>query len=343
MQFRTIINSRVFLKLLTIIIPLAFILALNIPVIRYAFSIIVISFIVSYILSPAVKYLVKNKMNKKAATLFLIFMFLVIFVAIVSILIPSIIMETTGAQKEFETISELIKNIESEISQFTKNKDSIFLIQELYSNIQNFVSTSLIVLLNYIMSIGENIVGLSVVPVITYYIIVDGEELIGIILKFFPVVVRNSIKLFWKDIDKVLRRYIYSQFLLSAFVFIFTFAALYVLNIKYALLLSILNGIFNIIPIFGPIIGTVPALLIAFIMSPYKALYVFIAYFIIQQVEADVIAPKITGETINIHPVVVIILILIGQKIGGVFGMIVCVPIAAIVKIIYEDINYYFF
>jgi len=78
-------------------------------------------------------------------------------------------------------------------------------------------------------------------------------------------------------------------------------------------------------------------------MSPYKALYVFIAYLIIQQIEANIIAPKITGETINIHPVVIILLILIGQKIGGVFGMIVCIPIAAMIKIIYEDINYYFF
>lgn len=342
MQFKTLINNKVFLKLLIVIAPIIFILALNISVIKYAFSIILISFIVSYILNPAVNYLVKNKMNRKAATLFLLFMFLVVFIAIVSILVPSIIMETTGAQKEFDVISDLIKNIEKEISKFT-NQDSILLIQDLYTSIKGFVSSSFMSLLNNIMSIGENIVSFSVVPVIAYYIIVDGEELIGIVLKLFPVSIRNSVKLFWKDIDKVLRRYIYSQFILSAFVCIFTFAILYMLDIKYALLLSLLNGVFNIIPIFGPIIGAVPALLIAFIMSPYRALYVLIAYFIIQQIEADIIAPKITGETINIHPVVIILLILVGQKIGGVFGMIICVPIAAIIKIIYEDINYYFF
>ncbi|MCL2323908.1 MAG: AI-2E family transporter [Oscillospiraceae bacterium] len=343
MQFRTLMNSKILIRVLTIIIPIILIVALNIPVIKYAFSIIIISFIISYILTPAVNYLVKNNMNKKAATLFLLFAFLVIFSAIVSILIPSIIMETTGAQKEFDVINELLKNIENEISKFTKNEESVFIIQEIYTNVKSFVSASLAALINSIMSFGKNIVGLTVVPVITYYIIVDGEDLIAIVLKFFPVTLRNSIRLFWKDIDKILRRYIYAQFLLSVFVFIFTFIALYMLNIKYALLLSILNGVFNIIPIFGPIIGTVPAILIAFLMSPYKALYVFIAYLIIQQIEANIIAPKITGETINIHPVVIILLILIGQKIGGVFGMIVCIPIAAMIKIIYEDINYYFF
>ena len=343
MQFRTLMNSKILIRVLTIIIPIILIVALNIPVIKYAFSIIIISFIISYILTPAVNYLVKNNMNKKAATLFLLFAFLVIFSAIVSILIPSIIMETTGAQKEFDVINELLKNIENEISKFTKNEESVFIIQEIYTNVKSFVSASLAALINSVMSFGKNIVGLTVVPVITYYIIVDGEDLIAIVLKFFPVTLRNSIRLFWKDIDKILRRYIYAQFLLSVFVFIFTFIALYMLNIKYALLLSILNGVFNIIPIFGPIIGTVPAILIAFLMSPYKALYVFIAYLIIQQIEANIIAPKITGETINIHPVVIILLILIGQKIGGVFGMIVCIPIAAMIKIIYEDINYYFF
>jgi len=343
MQLKTLISSRIFLKILLVIMPILFILILNISVIKYIFSIILISFILSYILTPAVNYMVKNKINKKVSTLFLLLMFLIIFIAIISILVPSIIMETTGAQKEFDAISDLIKNIEQEISKFTNNDDSIFLIQDLYTNIKSFVSSSFMALLNNIMSIGENIVGFSVVPVITYYIIIDGEELIGIILKFFPVSIRNSIKLFWKDIDKILRRYIYSQFILSAFVSVVTFIALYFLQIKYALLLSILIGIFNIIPVFGPILGTIPALLIAFLMSPYKALYVFIVYFIIQQVEADIIAPKITGETINIHPLVIIVLILIGQKMEGVFGMIICVPIAAIIKIIYEDINYYFF
>ncbi len=342
MQFRAFINNRIFIKVLTLLVPVLFILALNIPVVRYVFSIIVISFIVSYILKPAVNYLVKNKINKKVATLFLLFMFLIFFIAIISILIPSIIMETTGAQKEFDAINDLMKNIENEISKFTKN-DNIFLIQEIYSNIKGFISSSMVLFLSYLMSFAENIVGFSVVPVIAYYLIVDGGALIGIVLKVFPVSIRNSIKLFWKDIDKILRRYIYAQFILSAFVFVFTFTALYFINIKYALLLSILNGLFNIIPIFGPIIGTIPAIIIAFMMSPYKALYVFIAYFIIQQVEADIIAPKITGETINIHPIVIILLILIGQKIGGVFGMILSVPIAATIKVIYEDINYYFF
>ena len=108
------------------------------------------------------------------------------------------------------------------------------------------------------------------------------------------------------------------------------------------LVLSVVNGVVNIIPYFGPIIGGVPIVFIAMTSSITKdnsssrSIYHSIS-------RGDLLAPKITGDCISMHPVTIILLLILGEKIAGVAGMILCVPIAVIIKVIYDDINYYLF
>jgi predicted PurR-regulated permease PerM len=159
----------------------------------------------------------------------------------------------------------------------------------------------------------------------------------------FPTNKRILIRKINSNIDKVLSRYIVSQLLLSAIIGVLTFVMLIVLRIKLPLILALLNAIANIIPYFGPIIGGLPIVLIALIQSPTKALLAIICAFLIQQIEGDILAPKITGVCINFHPIIIIILLILGGKIGGMVGMILAVPILVIIKVIYDDINYYLF
>ena len=77
--------------------------------------------------------------------------------------------------------------------------------------------------------------------------------------------------------------------------------------------------------------------------GPSKILWVIITFIIIQQIEGNLVAPKITAESINMHPILIILLLLIGEQIGGLIGMIFIVPIAVIIKVLYEDLDYYLF
>ncbi len=87
----------------------------------------------------------------------------------------------------------------------------------------------------------------------------------------------------------------------------------------------------------------VPAVIVALMISPAKALWVLIGMILIQQIEGNILSPKITGDSIEMHPFVIIVLLLIGDKFGGFIGMIVVVPIAVVIKVLYDDINYYLF
>jgi predicted PurR-regulated permease PerM len=158
-----------------------------------------------------------------------------------------------------------------------------------------------------------------------------------------PVSNKSILKDIGNDINKVLGKYILSQLFLSAIIAVLTFISLMILKVDYAIVLSILNGMCNIIPYVGPIFGAIPAIIIALIQSPKLALWTTIVLYIIQQIEGDIISPKITGNSINMHPLTVILLVIIGGKIGGIIGMILVIPITVVLKVIYNDLDYYMY
>lgn len=151
-------------------------------------------------------------------------------------------------------------------------------------------------------------------PVFVYYFLTDKLYLLKILKSFIPYSIRNKVIELACEIDKVIGNFIKSQIILSVIIFILTLFSMIILNIKYPLIIAFINGIANIIPYFGPIIGLLPAFLSAFSQSVEKAFIVMIVFFIIQEVESGILAPKLMGETLGIHPVFIMILLLIGEN-----------------------------
>ena len=225
--------------------------------------------------------------------------------------------------------------------------DKLPIFQEVYKQVAEkinviFNSTSAN-LVDKAINIMGDLVGLAIVPIIAYYFLSDGKMLYNRFLLIFPTDKRVIIKNINNHVDKVLSRYIISQLVLSLIIAVLTFVLLIIINVKFSLILSVINGITNIIPYFGPIIGAIPIVFIAFTISPSKGLMALIGIVIIQQVEGNLLAPKITGDSTNMHPITIIILLIIGEQIAGVVGLILIVPIAVIIKVVYEDFNYYLF
>ena len=110
-----------------------------------------------------------------------------------------------------------------------------------------------------------------------------------------------------------------------------------VFKVPFALPLAITAGFLELIPYIGPILGAVPAVLVAFTISPWAALFVAIWYFAIQQLESTFIVPTIMRKTIGLSPIITIIAILIGAKLRGILGIVLAVPIAAGLTVFYEE------
>ncbi|MPQ43106.1 AI-2E family transporter, partial [Clostridium tarantellae] len=206
-----------------------------------------------------------------------------------------------------------------------------------------FIKNISLKIFDTLIDLGENIIALAVVPVLTYYFLAYSDMLCNRIAYLIPVGKRAIIRKIGKNIDKILGKYILGQLILSVIVGVMTFIAMVLLKIKFPLLVSIFNALLNIIPYFGAILGMIPAILVAIMDGSMKVVWVIIAFIIIQQIEGNIISPQITASSINMHPLAILILLLIGDKLGGLLGMILIIPIAVVIKVIYEDLDYYLF
>ncbi len=332
-------------KYILIFIAIFFVLflCLKISVFREIIYLLFISFTIAYTLKPIQKIMEQKGVKKKIAAILLICALIIMITAILLLVIPSVFKESLNINSTIDNIQKIIDNLYLKLKPINNNKTMYRILNNLYGKINNQMVILFSKIFDWILNIGQNIVSIAVVPIISYYFLADGDNIGNKLLNFFPIKSRNMIKKIGGDIDKILGRYIVSQLLLCAFIGVITFIILIILHIDFPIILSILNAFFNIVPYFGPIFGALPAIFIAFVKSPEKAIWLTVWLYVLQQIEGNILSPKITGDSVNMHPLIVIILLIAGGKVAGFLGMILAIPIGVIVKVIYEDLNYYLF
>lgn len=305
--------------------------------------VLLISFIVAYSTRPLVMILVNRNINRKMASMLILGGFVVLALGGFVLIIPSIFKESLTINNSFEKIQGFIQSFYDKLRPLNNNKTMYVLLDSLYSKLNNMFINLFEKFISGILGLGEHLLSLAVIPIIVYYFLADGTVIGNKLIIIFPSKFRNIVRKILRDIDKVLGRYILSQFILCAIIGLLTFIILIIYKVQFPLILSLLNAFFNIIPYFGPIFGAIPSILVALLVSPKAALWTAIWLYLIQQIEGNIISPKITGESVSMHPLVVILLLIVGGKLGGFMGMILAIPIGVMVKILYEDINYYLF
>ena len=129
------------------------------------------------------------------------------------------------------------------------------------------------------------------------------------------------------------------QILLMLIIGVLTYIGLFFLDVKYALTLALIAGLFELIPYVGPFIALIPAAILAFIQAPLLGLLVVILYVVIQQLENYVIVPQVMKKTVGLNPIVIIIVMLIGAKLAGVIGIILSVPLTASIAEFLKDLQ----
>jgi len=306
-------------------------------------NIIVMSFILAYTLSPIRDILeVKLKVSKRMASILVISIIIGIVVTCIIVIVPALFNEIANISNIFDNINSFLEEVTGKY-----NFKNIGAINVIYNEVLekgnaiwiNFSEHAV----DNLIKLSDNIISFAIIPIMIYYFLCDGNKIYNKIMLLLPTEKRGITKKVLNDIDSVLTRYIASQLLLSGVIGVLTFILLLTLKVKFPLWISILNAILNIIPYFGPLFGAVPAVIVALLDSPIKAVWVIVGMFVIQQLEGDILAPKMTGDSTDMHPFVIIILLITGDNFGGFIGMILAVPIAVIIKVLYDDINYYLF
>jgi len=121
-------------------------------------------------------------------------------------------------------------------------------------------------------------------------------------------------------------------------IFVLSYIGLLILGVKYALMLALIASITELVPYIGPIIGAIPAVVLAFAQSPMLAVFVVALYYGIQLVENNILTPKIMEKAVGINPIISIVALLVGFKVAGVVGAILSIPVATAVSVFVKDV-----
>jgi len=193
-------------------------------------------------------------------------------------------------------------------------------------------------LFSKIGSFASSLVHLVTIPVIMFYFMKDGDKIAHGAKKMVLPKWRSWVFPLSEKIDGVLGGFIRGQLLVAFLIGVLSAIALLILGVEYWLILGMLAGIGDLIPYIGPFLGAIPAVFIALTTDPWKAVWVIVAFLIIQQLEGNLISPKIVGHSVGLHPALIIFMLLVGGALWGLVGLLVAVPLAGVIKVLLEAI-----
>lgn len=209
--------------------------------------------------------------------------------------------------------------------------------------IQNYIASNIGNMTSSILSIGSGVVSFFIGLVISIYLLKDSEYFISLWNKLYFLLFRESkvgksLTYTFRTIHEVFGKFIQGQLLEAFFVGVLSAIALALVGIDYAFVIGIIAGICNMIPYVGPVVGTILAAIMGLLSGrPIKVLYSIIAMLVVQQIDNNLLAPKIVGDSVGLHAVFTMMAILIGGSVGGLFGMLLAVPIAASFRVLFNN------
>ncbi|MFC1966627.1 AI-2E family transporter [Chloroflexota bacterium] len=178
--------------------------------------------------------------------------------------------------------------------------------------------------------------GLASLPIFLFYILKDWEKLSDGFYSSLPPWAIEHTRNIISIIDRVLGRYIRAQLMLGFIVGYLSFVSLLLLGVPFAPTLGILAGVTELIPILGPWISGVTAVIVTLAVLPEKAIWVAIIFLGVQLLENSLLVPRIQGAYLRMHPAVVIVLLVLGAYMAGFWGIIVIIPLTATIVEIYK-------
>jgi len=183
-------------------------------------------------------------------------------------------------------------------------------------------------------TLASLIVDVVLTLVISIYLLIDARRIHDNVLRVIPARQRDRAFFVEAAVTRVLGGYIRGQLLMALLIGSLAGVGCFVLGVQYPLVIGVLAGLFELMPMIGPVLGAVPAVGIAFFQSPGLALWVALYYLAIQQLEAHVIGPRITGHAVGLHPLGAIIALIAGVEVGGLLGALLGVPAFGILYVL---------
>ena len=234
----------------------------------------------------------------------------------------------------YETITRQIFKTTTGISpDYAKDAQNMLL--NLGDKIKEFTSG----IFNIASAVFGSAVSFVAISVISFYLSIQKKGVEDFLRLIIPQDQEEYVIDVWTRVEKKLGRWLQGQIILALIMGVMVFVGLTLIGVPYALLLGVIAGLLEIVPIAGPILSALVGVSMAVLISPFLALLTLIFYIIVQQVENHILVPILMKKATGLNPVVVIVALLAGAKLGGVLGMLISVPLATIAGELLEDFS----
>jgi predicted PurR-regulated permease PerM len=305
----------------------------------------IISFLAAYILSPAITFLEKKFKLQRGQSILITYIIIIGAILIfMSFIFPII---TDSILDLFKHIPEFSATAQSYSDQVIESNDFLDIghlskvvrnnLKSYIPKLSNILMDTLDLLLKGTISFTASFLSTLVGFIISIYVLMDKEKFVSFGKKLTYILLKKEkgdlFLEFGKNLHKMIVIYIGAKSLDSAIIGSIAFIGMLFLKVKYALLFALIVGITNMIPYVGPLIGMSIACIINLFYAPMTALWLFIFLIILQQFDGWYLDPKLTGGKVGMHPFLAILSVALGGGFFGIFGMILGIPIMAVIKI----------
>lgn len=184
------------------------------------------------------------------------------------------------------------------------------------------------------------VLAVLLIPFWTFFLLLDAATLARAARRTIPSLIRDDVLKIMRLVDTAFSSYLRGQLFLGLIIGTVSAVAFSIMGVRFAIFLGLFAGMFELIPNIGPWLGAVPAVLVALTQRPVLALWVALYALALQQIENIFIAPRILGRSVKLHPVVVIVVLVIGSELGGVLGLFLAPLITAVLRDVFRYLYY---
>ncbi|WP_145131429.1 AI-2E family transporter [Paenibacillus sp. Y412MC10] len=302
----------------------------------------VVAMIISYVLNPVVCMLAARKMPRGIAVLLIYAVFLTCLAVILINLIPMLIEQMEELNEHLPEMTMHAQNIMNNLDNrgfpvgIKEGVDQWLLQWEdrLAKGISNFM--------DHIGSTINIVLNIFIIPFLIFYILKDFDVFERAVVSLLPRTRRKASVRLLKEIDEALGNYVRGQFLVCLIVGILAYIGYMIVGMPYALLMASIVAVFNIVPYLGPFLGAAPAVVMASTISWKIVLMVIIVNWLCQLLESNIVSPQVVGKKLHLHPMLIIFALLVGGEIAGIVGLILAVPLFAVLKVIIQHFFAYY-
>lgn len=298
--------------------------------------------ILAYLLNPLVDFFEERRIPRVLSIIMIYLAMGALLALAVTYTIPRVIAEITKLSERLPEFTELVTTFLYDMQDRFQRSN----LPPVFHNIieQNIERTQdrLLLALEYSVDAVLGLLGRVFValltPVVTFYILKDVTVIKRTLSNLLPGKHRRKLLAWLSKIDATLGSWIRGQILIALIVGVLTTIGLRLIGLDFAILLGVLAGFLDIVPYFGPIIGGIPPVVVGLLVSPSMGVKALAVIVVVQQIESNLITPQILGHTLGLHPLLVIFALLVGGELGGFLGLVLSVPVAAVLKVTLEHL-----